>query len=258
MRNVKLILEYDGTEFSGWQSQKQGERTVQSVVLRSILELTGERAKLIAAGRTDAGAHALGQVAAFRTSSKFPVNIIRRALNARLPRDVRVLAAEDADDSFHPRFDVLGKRYSYLIANNETASPFVRRYAWHIPQRLGIDDMAAGARHFLGKHDFSAFMGAGSGMRDTVREVGLLTAEKLDRAGFPGIALPGAFVKVTVEGSGFLRHMVRNMVGTLVEVARGKRPRESIAEIIEGKDRRKAGPTAPAHGLFLEGVSYPR
>jgi tRNA pseudouridine38-40 synthase len=258
MRNVKLTLEYDGTEFSGWQSQTQGERTVQTVVLRSILELTGEGTKLIAAGRTDAGVHALGQVAAFRTSSKLPADIIRRALNARLPRDVRVLGAHDVDDSFHPRYGALGKRYTYLIANSETASPFVRRYAWHIPQGLGIEAMAAGAGCFLGKHDFRAFMGAGSGVKDTVREIGLFTVERLERAGLPGLALRGTFVKITVEGSGFLRHMVRNMAGTLVEIAKGKMPRESIAGIMEGRDRRKAGPTAPAHGLFLEGVSYPR
>jgi tRNA pseudouridine38-40 synthase len=258
MRNVRLTLEYDGTEFSGWQGQTQGERTVQSVVLRSILELTGESTKLVAAGRTDAGAHALGQVVALRTTSKLPGETIRRALNARLPRDVRVLTAHDAADSFHPCFDATGKRYAYVIANGETASPFARRYSWHIPQGLAIEDMRAGAGYFLGKHDFRAFMGAGSGVRDTVREIGLFTVERLERAGFPGLVLPGAFVKVTVEGSGFLRHMVRNMAGTLVEVARGKMSPESIPEIIEGGDRRRAGPTAPAHGLFLEKVFYPR
>jgi tRNA pseudouridine38-40 synthase len=256
MRNVMLVLEYDGTGYHGWQGQARGERTVQSVVLEAVEKLTGRRPSLVAAGRTDAGVHALGQVACFRTASTLHAATIKRALNARLPADIRVVSAADVGDRFHPARDALSKRYSYLIANSGPLSPFCARYAWHIPVALDAKVMEEGGRRLLGTHDFRAFMGAGSSVKDTVRELAAVSVEEREGIGFLGFTLAGRFIRIRVEGSGFLRHMVRNMVGTLVEVARGRRSPESISDIIRSKDRKVAGPTAPARGLFLEEVVY--
>jgi tRNA pseudouridine38-40 synthase len=256
MRNVKLALQYDGTDFSGWQGQARGERTVQAVLLEGIARLTGERPRLTAAGRTDAGVHALGQVACFQTSSSLPSGTIKRALNALLPLDVRVASAGDVDETFHPRYSARGKRYFYLIAAMDFVSPFAMRYVWRLPGLLDVRGMAAAGERLVGEHDFRAFMGAGSAVRGTVRTITHLAVEQEEGIGFLGARLDGGFIKVTVEGTGFLRHMVRNIVGTLVEVARGKLGPESVEDIIESRDRRAAGPTAPARGLFLEKVFY--
>jgi tRNA pseudouridine38-40 synthase len=257
MRNIKLLLQYDGTDFSGWQAQARGERTVQTALIDGIARLTGQTPLLKAAGRTDAGVHALGQVACFQTASPLPPATIKRALNALLPPDVRVASAGEVDETFHPRYSAGGKRYFYLIANMDFVSPFARRYAWRLPFALDLPGMEDAARRFEGEHDFRALMGAGSGVRETVRTITSLAVERKEGLGFLGARLEGGFIKVTVEGTGFLRHMARNIVGTLVEVARGRLGPESVGDIIESGDRGAAGPTAPARGLFLESVFYP-
>jgi tRNA pseudouridine38-40 synthase len=256
MRNIKLILQYDGTGYSGWQSQKQGERTVQDVLEDRIGRITGEAARVVGAGRTDAGVHALGQAAHFRTSSSLDAATMQSALNAMLPGDIRVVSAEEVGGNFHPQYDTLGKRYVYLIANMQYTPPFLRRYVWRVPPKLDLRAMRRAAGHFRGRQDFRAFMGSGSGVKGTVREVGAVVVRSSGSMGFLGFALRGRFVRVSVEGSGFLRHMVRNIVGTLIEVAKGRLDADSIPGIIASGDRGLAGPTAPAMGLFLEKVFY--
>jgi tRNA pseudouridine38-40 synthase len=255
MRKIRLILEYDGTGYHGWQVQKDAV-TVQGILEERVFQVTGYHSSVIGASRTDAGVHAFGQIAVFRTISRLDADTMKRALNAVLPQDIRVLAAAEADDSFHPRDDALRKRYFYLIANQRVSSAFLFRYTWVVPQRIDIGCMEEESHVLVGRHDFSAFMGAGSDIRDTVREVFSVTVEKLDGVIFAGVKLQGNFIRVTAEADGFLRHMVRNIVGTLAEIGRGKIPPGRMREILESCDRKKAGQTAPANGLFLERIDY--
>jgi tRNA pseudouridine38-40 synthase len=255
VRNIKLTLQYDGTGYSGWQSQREG-RTVQRVLEEAVFSLTGVHAKIIGAGRTDAGVHALGQVASFVTGSGLPAETIKRALNALLPTDIRVLDAEEVSKDFHPQYSSTGKVYFYIIANMGYTPAFLERHVWRVPHVLDLGAMRRAGEMFLGTHDFRAFMGAGSEVKTTERELRDLTVEGMDGIGFLGAEIEGRFIRITVEGSGFLRHMVRNMVGTLVEVGRGKMPPDSIPGILASVNRGDAGPTAPARGLFLEKVLY--
>lgn len=255
MRKIRLLLEYDGSAYHGWQVQKDAV-TIQGILGEKVFRLTGEESPVIGASRTDAGVHAFGQVATFRTSSHLDAGTIRRALNALLPQDIRVLAAEEVHDSFHPRDDALRKRYFYLIANQRVSSAFLFKYTWIVPQMLDIGIMEEASHVLIGKHDFLAFMGTGSDMKDTVREVYSLDVEKLDRVLFMGVGLKGTFIKITAEANGFLRHMVRNIVGTLVEIGRGRILSKKMREILESRDRKNAGQTSPSNGLFLERIDY--
>lgn len=256
MRNIKLTVEYEGTAYSGWQSQKRGEPTVQSALEEAVERLTARRARVTGAGRTDAGVHALGQVACFRTASALDLATIRRGLNALLPADIRVREAEEAAAGFHPQWSARGKRYFYVISNAECLSPFVERFAWRVPQRLGLAGMKRAAAFFTGRHDFAAFRASGSSARTSEREITLLSVSESRGLCFAGVRLRGRFIRVAVEGDGFLRYMARNIVGTLVEVGRGKIKPGAVPGIIASRDRRAAGPTAPAKGLFLEEVFY--
>ena len=255
MRNVRLTLQYDGTDYRGWQSQVGGG-TVQNALQEALKRLTGIEASVMAAGRTDAGVHALAQVVSFKTPSDLDAPTIKRALNALLPSDIRVMEAMDVPDSFNPRFAARGKVYAYLIANTELASPFSRKYVWRVVHALDLAAMRAAAAELVGRHDFSAFMGAGSSVDDTVRELLRLEVQELNGIGFMGLTLPGDFVRLVVHGDGFLRHMVRNIAGTLVDVGRGKMQPGSMGRILASGDRSNAGPTAPARGLFLCKVLY--
>ncbi|KPK45761.1 MAG: hypothetical protein AMK74_02455 [Nitrospira bacterium SM23_35] len=255
MRKIRLLLEYDGSAYKGWQVQKDAV-TIQGILEEKVFRLTGEESPVIGASRTDAGVHAFGQVATFRTASHLDAGTIRRALNALLPQDIRVLAAEEVHDAFHPRDDALRKRYFYIIVNQRVSSAFLFKYAWIVPQMLDISIMEEASHVLIGKHDFLAFMGTGSDMKNTVREVCSLGVEKLDRVLFMGVALEGTFIKITAEANGFLRHMVRNIVGTLVEIGRGRMPSKKMREILESRDRKNAGQTSPSNGLFLERIDY--
>ncbi len=256
MRNIKLVIEYDGTEFAGWQSQAQGERTVQDVLAGAVSTVTGEDASVVAAGRTDSGVHALGQAVCFQTDSNLDEPTMRKALNANLPPDVRVLEAEDVPENFHPIRDAAGKRYVYLIANSDNVSPFISRYVWHHAIPLDTAAMAEAARHFQGRHDFKSFMAAGSDVKDTVRNVTEVSCKQTGEIGFMGFTLAGSFIRFEIAGEGFLRHMVRNMAGTLVAVGRGKLAPSDIPGVLDAKSRDAAGPTAPAQGLFLKEVWF--
>jgi tRNA pseudouridine38-40 synthase len=317
MPTFKITLAYDGTDFVGWQRQASG-RSVQGLLEEALRELDGRDISVTGAGRTDAGVHALGQVASFALERAIEPAVLVRALNARLPDTVRVWSASRVAPTFNARFDARAKRYRYRISNGPLISPFDRQYAWHVSSLLDAGAMAEAARRFEGRHDFAAFQGAGSEVATTERTItvsrivvpgisttedaadaedqpplklqrsadhlrarlrwfaeasakaeALAKAEKscLDESQRPPVELPdlgfdlrvlrgGAFITYDVVADGFLRHMVRTIVGTLVDVGRGRRTPESIDAVLAARDRSAAGPTAPARGLFLVAVEY--
>jgi tRNA pseudouridine38-40 synthase len=255
MRKIRLLLEYDGTAYHGWQIQAEG-LTIQGILEDSVLRITGEWSRVTGASRTDAGVHALGQVAVFRTGSELEPIVIKRALNAVLPRDIRVLETSVAEDSFRPRDDVLGKSYFYLIDYCGESSAFLYRYTWHVPQKLDLPVMLKAAECLVGKHDFSSFMGKGSGIKDPVREIFYLRIEELEKIDFMTTGLKGRFLKITIAADGFLRHMVRNIVGSLVEIGRGRISSDEMKDVLQSHDRKRAGRTAPPNALFLEKIKY--
>jgi len=255
MKKFKLLLEYDGTAYQGWQVQ-ENRLTIQGVIEDRIFKITGEQSRVIGASRTDAGVHALGQVAAFRTESRFDPETTKKALNALLPQDIRVLDASEVDDSFNPRDSAVKKSYFYIIANQRESSAFLYRYAWLVQQQLNLKSMIDAAQVLIGEHDFSSFRGTGSSTKNSVREVFSLSIERFEKLDFMTSSIKGEFIKIRIEANGFLRHMVRNIVGTLVEIGRGRIPADRIKEILKSCDRKLAGPTAPAIGLFLEKIVY--
>jgi tRNA pseudouridine38-40 synthase len=243
-RTVRLTLAYDGTDLHGWQVQL-GRPTVQGLLIAAAARVLGETVKITGASRTDAGVHALRQVAGLETSSPAAPALLQRALNALLPASVRVLEVREAPPGFDARRWAQGKRYVYLIDRGQPADPFRRRYAWHVPFRLDPTAMAEALRAVRGKHDFSAFCaaaGRGRAPTCTIRSARVVVRRQ--------------FLAVCLSGDGFLHHMVRNVVGSLVEVGRGVRQPGWMAELLDGRDRRRAGPTAPAQGLFLVRVLY--
>jgi len=245
MINIRLLLEYDGTGYHGWQRQKNA-LTIQEVVETALAKLTGEPVKLLGSGRTDAGVHARGQVANFHTSSHIPLKAFHAGLNSLLPRDIAVLDAAAAPPDFHARKSARAKTYEYLILNRPEPSPLNRRYAWVVREALNLEAMARAAAVLSGEHDFSAFRASGSGSGHAVREV-LAAAWHQGEAGR---------LRFVITANGFLRGMVRSLVGTMVEMGQGKRPPEDLAGLLASGDRAGAGPTAPAQGLFLVKVLY--
>jgi tRNA pseudouridine38-40 synthase len=235
---LKLTLEYDGSEFVGWQVQPNG-RSVQAVVEEGLSRLCGSPVRVTAAGRTDAGVHARGQVISFE-ARPLPLKAFTAGLNALLPRDVSSVSAEEAPAGFDARRWARGKRYVFSILQTPVRRPLSR--GWEIRRPLDVGAMRAAAPALLGRHDFSALRAADCPARTTVREIRRL--EITDR------------VDVIVEATAFLKHMVRNIVGTLVEVGHGKRRTDSLADLLAGRDRTRAGPTAPPHGLVLDEVFY--
>ncbi|MCC6347119.1 MAG: tRNA pseudouridine(38-40) synthase TruA [Nitrospirales bacterium] len=256
MRIIRITVQYDGTAYSGWQVQPNSA-TLQQILQERIGEIAGERLAVTGAGRTDAGVHALAQVAAFRTTSRLSPEVFKRALNARLPASVRILDAAEAKGDFHPRFDAVRKAYFYLIANTSLLSPFLYRYVWQVPVALDIEAMRRAAALLEGTHDFSSFRASGCGAKSPERTLFSLLIERHDSLDFMTVHLRGEFLKVRIEGDAFLRHMVRNIVGTLVEAGKGKVGEERMRRILLSRDRKCAGPTAPARGLFLERIFYP-
>lgn len=247
VRTLKLTLQYDGTAFVGWQRQAGGT-SVQGLLEEALSRIERSPVTVYGAGRTDAGVHAFGQVASAQLATALEGVTLRRALNAVLPPDVRVTAVEDQPAGFHARFSARGKLYEYQIVNAPFVSPFLHRYAWHVIPELDLDAMRAGAAALVGRHDFAAYQGAGSSAGATER-----TIERLQWELGGGPSRP---LTMQVEGDGFLRHMVRNIVGTLAEVGLGRWPPGQVATILASRDRTQAGPTAPAHGLFLVRVLY--
>jgi tRNA pseudouridine38-40 synthase len=246
MPTFRLVLEYDGTDFAGWQSQAEGQRTVQDALAAALAALATGPVRVVGAGRTDAGVHAEGQVAAATLDTRLDAATLLRAANAHLPDDVAVLACEPARDGFDPRREATGKLYRYAVWNAPLASPLRRRRWHHVPAPLDVPAMRAAAAALAGKHDFASFQAAGSGVTATVR-----TLTRAELAGEGGGELQFFFA-----GDGFLRHMVRNLVGTVLEVGLGRRPPGSLPALLAARDRTQAGPTAPALGLTLVRVDY--
>jgi len=246
----RLVLEYDGSDFAGWQVQAGGARTVQGCLEAAVLRVTGQPVRVSGSGRTDAGVHARGQVAALALNDApeagFDARGLQRALNGVLPPDVAVIDAAPASLDFDPRRDARSKLYVYSIWNARERSPLRVRTHWWVPQALDLAAMSGAARCLTGRHDFTSFQTSGTAVKNTVR-----TVSRLDVLG----KSRGELV-IEVEGDGFLRHMVRNIVGTLVEVGRGRRTPESMSAVLAARDRRRAGATAPARGLTLVRVRY--
>ncbi len=243
MRNIRLTLEYDGTDFSGWQIQREG-RTVQGVLEAALASMTRTPTRVRGAGRTDAGVHALGQVANFRTECHVPPVGFHRGLNAILPRDLAVLEAAEVDESFDARRHARGKRYTYRVWNHETRTPSEERTTWHVRAPLDVDAINAAAQPLLGEHDFRAFRAADQ-RESTVRLMRRIEA-----------ARRGSVVIIEVEATAFLKHMVRILVGTLVAAGRREITSDDVAVILASRDRTRAGLTAPPQGLCLSEVYY--
>jgi tRNA pseudouridine38-40 synthase len=258
MRNLRLTLAYDGFDLVGWQRQATGV-SVQGLIESALTRLTGAAVTVTGAGRTDAGVHALGQVASVRVSSDRPTDELQRALNALLPDAVRVVALVDAEANFHARYAARAKRYAYRIATAAVCSPFERRYVWHVTHPLDRGAMREALAALVGTHDFAAFQAAGSRVRETSRTLYEASLEESDPTA-PWPRGPGSGVAadltLVLRGDGFLRHMVRNIAGTLVEIGRGRWPPSQMTAILASRNRRLAGPTAPPQGLFLVEVEY--
>ncbi len=240
----KLIVQYDGTDYHGWQIQPDGA-TIQGVLEDAIRRMLGESTRVAAAGRTDAGVHALGQVVSFSVQRSVPLETLVRGLNALTPRDISICAVDVVSDDFDPRRAARSRVYTYRIWNARWPSPFWRRYAWHVPRALDDERMCAAAACLVGEYDFSSFQAAGCDAEHAVRRV--LRSE---------ITRDGPLLVYTIEATAFLRHMVRNIVGTLVEVGTAQRAVADLPRLLAARDRTLAGPTVPACGLCLTQVNY--
>jgi tRNA pseudouridine38-40 synthase len=245
LRNIRLLLEYDGARYHGWQRQR-GQVSVQEVLENSLARLTGERVRLTGSGRTDAGVHALGQVANFFTGRDLPLKAFREGLNSLLPWDIAVLSSEEAPPEFHARKSARHKTYEYRILNRPVRSPLHHRYGWWLSQTLDLEALAAAAATLPGKHDFAAFRASGSGNLNPVRQV----------LGAHWQTHPGGWLRFTITATGFLRGMVRSLVGTMVEAGRGNTSPDKLRELLQSGERSQAGPTAPPQGLYLVEVVY--
>lgn len=245
-RNIALLLEYDGSHFHGWQVQPVSP-TIQEVIQLALGRMTGEvSVTLKGSGRTDAGVHALGQVANFRTASSLPADTFRKGLNSLLPPGIAVLAAREVPSSFDAQYGALSKVYRYRLLLRRSRSPLLASRSWHIPYPLHRNRMSRAARDLTGERDFSSLRSSGCSARSPVR---ILSRLELRRQ--------GDILEFELEANGFLRHMVRNIVGTLVDVGRGRIPAESMADLLASGDRSRAGRKAPPQGLFLLSVRYP-
>jgi tRNA pseudouridine38-40 synthase len=254
VRTLKITLAYDGTAYVGWQRQAAGT-SIQGLLEAAIARIEGDAVTVTGAGRTDAGVHALGQVASVMVpsaSSSIACDAYVRALNASLPEDVRVKAVEEAGEDFHARFSARAKTYRYRLTRGGVASPFESRYAWHVTHPLDAASMRAALEACRGEHDFAAFQSTGTPVRDTVRT--MLVASITE--GPATLDSGGPLLVIELTGTGFLRHMVRAIAGTLVEIGRGRWPAAEMTAILASRDRSRAGPTAPPQGLFLVSVDY--
>jgi tRNA pseudouridine38-40 synthase len=246
MRNIKLIVEYDGTAYSGWQLQPN-RPSIQEKLEMALAMLTGETIRINGAGRTDAGVHARGQVAAFRSACDIPIEKMARAINSRLPKDISVISTEDVPESFDPRRGAKRKLYRYTIINSPLRPALLRNFAWHVAWPLNRELMRQAAAEFVGTHDFASFCHAECN-RNAVN-----TVRTVDRS---ELLIDGDNLYYEIEGRSFLYNMVRTLAGMLVEIGRGKFPADSIPSIMAARDRRAAGMTAPAPGLCLEWIRY--
>jgi len=244
MRNIKLTIRYDGTDYSGWQCQKNST-SIQETIQKAIKKITGRKASLIASGRTDSGVHALAQIANFRTVSNIPLESLRMALNTVLPDDIVIFRAEEVSLKFNSQKDARSKLYRYTIYNREFMDPILRRFASKCFFKLDTARMKKGSRYIVGRHDFTSFQTKDGRQMNAVRTISRVNIKR-----------EGDVIYIDIEANGFLYNMVRNIVGTLIEVGRGKFEIGYVKEIMEKRDRRSCGPTASAKGLSLVKVMY--
>jgi len=266
----KMTVAYDGSAYSGWQVQP-GRSTIQAMLELAIKQICGEQVRVTGSGRTDTGVHAIAQVASFSLATwRASAADLCRALNSKLPSDISISSISDAPEDFHAIRDATGKRYRYQLQIGGTRDAFEYRYRWHLQGPIDVAAMQEAAKHLVGKHDFASFQATGAVRKSTVRDVRELVILIEQRQGRAGQGRPsqgsgaqggepvggGQYVSLEIEADGFLYNMVRNIVGTLVEVGRGKQSPAWVADVLAGADRTKAGPTAPPHGLFLMRVDY--
>ena len=244
MRNIKLTIEYDGKEFNGWQKQPT-KLNIQGEIERAIEIITKEQVDLTASGRTDAGVHAIGQVANFKTNSNLPIEKFAIAINSKLKKSIRIQKAEEVEERFHSRYNCKQKTYRYVINNAEQGSAIYRNLEYYVPVKLNIEEMKKAIKYFEGEHDFKGFKASGTSSKSSVR--------KIYKA---NIIEEGERIGIELTGNGFLYNMVRIIAGTLVDVGLGKIKAEEIEKIIESKDRTKSGKTLPPHALYLLKVEY--
>lgn len=246
MPNIRLVIAYDGTRYGGWQIQKNA-RTIQGDIEDALKKILKEKVKLIGASRTDSGVHAKAQVANFHTKNKIPLEKLTSAVNANLSKDISVTSVKEVSPKFHSQFDAKSKLYRYSILNSCIKDPFSKRYSYKVPYKLNTYLMKKEAKVLAGKHDFKAFQAKSdtATLKNTTRRIKKITIKKEKE-----------FIIISIEGTGFLHNMVRNVVGTLIEVGRGYFPEGSMKKILRSRDRKVAGPTAPAEGLMLLKVKY--
>lgn len=244
MRNIKLTIEYDGKKFGGWQKQPN-KLNIQGEIEKAIGEITGEKIELNASGRTDARVHSLGQVANFKTNSKIEIEKFPIAINSKLKQSIRIIKAEEVEEGFHARYSCKGKKYRYIINNSKYGSAIYRDLEYHMPMNLNIEAMQKGIKYFEGEHDFKGFKASGTSSKSSVRTIYKAKVIK-----------EGDRIIIELEGNGFLYNMVRIISGTIVDIGLGKIKPEEIPEIIESKDRNRAGKTLPPQGLYLVEVYY--
>jgi tRNA pseudouridine38-40 synthase len=245
MNNYKLTIQYDGGRYKGWQRLGDDENTIQGKLEQVISKMTGESIEIVGCSRTDAGVHALGQIACFKTDQSYSEEEIKNYINTYLPQDISVIKVDLVPESFHARYHAKEKTYLYKIWNEEHPNPFMRKYSMHILKRLDIERMVLGSKSFLGRHDFTAFSNAKSKKKSMEREIYQVEIARID-----------GFVMIHISGDGFLYNMVRKMVGTLIEIGLGNQEENTISEILETKDRSKVNWLAEASGLYLEKIQY--
>lgn len=245
MRNIKIVIEYDGTKYKGWQRLGDSDNTIQHKIETVLSKMAGENIEITASGRTDAGVHATNQVANFRTESSMSEHKMRSYCYEYLPEDIVVKSVEEVDMNFHARYNAKVKKYVYNICNNKAHNVFNRKYEYHIPQPLNIEKMRKASEYLIGEHDFQSFTTLKTKKKSTVRNIYTIN-----------ILNEGGNIEISIQGNGFMKNMVRLIVGTLVEVGLGERPADGINDILDKKERKYSGHIAPAKGLFLDEVNY--
>ncbi|WFD12059.1 tRNA pseudouridine(38-40) synthase TruA [Tepidibacter hydrothermalis] len=245
MRNIKITLKYDGSKYRGWQRLKDTDMTIQSKIESVISKMENKDIEIIGSGRTDAGVHAIAQIANFKIDSEKSISQIHEYLYTYLPQDIVVTNIEEVDPRFHSRYNAVSKTYLYKINNNKMHDPFSRKYSTHIPNKLNIDNMKKACEYLIGEHDFSSFKSSKSKKKSNIKTINYINISENKN-----------FINIKINGNGFLHNMVRIIVGTLIEIGSNKMKPEYINQILESKDRSLAGPTAYSQGLYLHGVEY--